>query len=196
MAMLSEPYFHNEEAAYSFCESRLWPGGPLCPHCRSPGGKVGKLKGKSTRRGTYKCYACCRPFTVKIGTVIESSHLDLHLWLQAIYLVAWRALTVRQLQQTLGIGLKTAWSLNHRIRELIAQDDGPRAVLGEHRSAAGGETGPDAGPDNPDQSNRFIAKAQELEVRAGLRAFEKVFRKVALGQVSHPQPKRRRKRPS
>ena len=86
--MLSEPYFHNEDAAYSFCESRLWPAGPLCPHCRSTGEKVGKLKGKSTRRGTYKCYACLRPFTVKIGTVFESSHLELHLWLQAIYLVS------------------------------------------------------------------------------------------------------------
>ena len=116
--MLSEPYFHNEDAAYSFCESRLWPAGPLCPHCRSAGGKVGKLKGKSTRRGTYKCYTCRRPFTVKIGTVFESSHLKLHLWLQAIYLVSFarKKLTVRQLQQTLGIGLKTAWILNRRIR--------------------------------------------------------------------------------
>ena len=139
--MLSEPYFHNEDAAYSFCESRLWPAGPACPHCRCIGGKVGKLKGRSTRRGTYKCYGCRRPFTVKIGTVFESSHLELHLWLQAIHLVAFasRRITVRELQQTLGIARKTAWILARRIRELITQDDGPLTIVGEQRSAVVGE---------------------------------------------------------
>jgi transposase-like protein len=136
------PRFHNEKAAYAFCQSRLWPGGPVCPHSRCPGGKIGKLKGKSTRLGTYKCYGCRRPFTVKVGTVFESSHLKLHLWLQAIYLVSFtsRKITVRQLQQTLGIARKTASVLNRRIRELIARDDGPLAIVGDHRSAAVGET--------------------------------------------------------
>ena len=135
----SEPYFHNENAAYAFCQSRLWPAGPVCPHCRCTGGKIGKLKGKSTRRGTYKCYQCRRPFTVKIGTIFESSHLKLHLWLQAIYLVSFakRRITVRQLQQTLGIALKTASVLNRRIRELTARDDGPLAIVGERRSVVG-----------------------------------------------------------
>jgi len=138
----SAPHFHNEKAAYAFCKLRLWPAGPVCPHCRCTGAKIGKLKGKSTRLGTYKCYGCRRPFTVKIGTVFESSHLKLHLWLQAIYLVscARRTITVRQLQQTLGIARKTAWVLNRRIRELIARDDGPLAIVGELRSTVVGET--------------------------------------------------------
>jgi transposase-like protein len=139
--MLAEPYFHNEDAAYSFCESWLWPAGPVCPHCRGTEGRVGKLKGRSTRRGTYKCYECRRPFTVKIGTVFESSHLGLHLWLQAIYLVAFaRRTTVRELQQTLGVGLKTAWVLNRRIRELVTRDDGPLAIANEHRSVVMGDS--------------------------------------------------------
>jgi transposase-like protein len=140
--LLSAPHFHNEKAAYAFCESRLWPAGPVCPHCRCTGAQIGKLKGKSTRLGTYKCYGCRRPFTVKIGTVFESSHLKLNLWLQAIYLVSFtrRRITVRQLQQTLGIARKTAWALNRRIRKLIPRDDGPLAIVGEHRSAAAGET--------------------------------------------------------
>jgi transposase-like protein len=133
--VLSERYFHNEDAAYGFCESRLWPDGPVCPHCRIERGKVGKLKGRSTRRGTYKCYTCLRPFTVKIGTVFESSHLELHLWLQAIYLISFarKKITVRELQQTLGIGLKTAWVLNSRIRERTTRGDGLPAVVDKHR---------------------------------------------------------------
>ena len=39
-------------------------------------------KGKSTRIGTYKCYACRKPFTVKIWTIFEASHIKLHIWLQ------------------------------------------------------------------------------------------------------------------
>jgi transposase-like protein len=139
--VLSEPQFHSEDAAYVFCEARLWPTGPVCPHCRCTGGKVGKLNGKSTRRGTYKCYECELPFTVKIGTVFERSHLELHLWLQTIYLLSFakRRISVRQLQQALGIALKTAWVLHHRIGGLIARDDGPLLSAGKHRSAELGE---------------------------------------------------------
>jgi transposase-like protein len=135
--VFSEPYFHNENAAYGFCQSRLWPTGPVCPRDGCTGGKVRELKGKSTRRGTYKCYGCRLPFTVKIGTVFESSHLELHLWLQAIYLVSFTRgkITVSQLQQTLDIARKTAWDLNRRIRALIVRDDG-FAVMDELRSAA------------------------------------------------------------
>ena len=65
----------------------VWPDGPICPHC---GGveRIGKMGGKSTRIGTYKCYQCRKPFTVKVGTIFESSHIPLHIWLQAIFLMA------------------------------------------------------------------------------------------------------------
>jgi len=47
-SILSAPYFHNEEAAYEYIEARLWPRGPVCPHC---GGVEHnrKMNGKSTR---------------------------------------------------------------------------------------------------------------------------------------------------
>ena len=67
---LSAAHFHNDEAAYAFVEARLWPTGPVCPHC---GGveRISKMGGKSTRIGLYKCYQCRKPFTVKIGTIFE-----------------------------------------------------------------------------------------------------------------------------
>jgi len=146
-----DPCFHSEQAAQSFCESVLWPAGPVCPHCRATGERIARLKGKSTRRGTYKCYACRRPFTVRIGTVFESSHLDLHLWLQAIYLISFAGMraprylyreriTVRQLEETLGVARKTAWLVSRRIRELTKQDDAPSATADEHRAAFQGNT--------------------------------------------------------
>ena len=122
---LSAPHFHNEEAAYAYVEARIWPEGPVCPHC---GGydRIGKMGGKSTRIGTYKCYQCRKPFTVKIGTIFESSHVPLHIWLQAIYLVAGskKGISSNQLHRILGVTLKTAWFMSHRIREAMRSDSG------------------------------------------------------------------------
>lgn len=132
MSVLSAPHFHNEAAAYEFVEARLWPNGPVCPFCGCTKDHVGKLAGKTTRPGLYKCYGCRKPFTVKIGTVMESSHVPLRHWLQAIYLMSSskKGFSTRQLQRTLGCGLKTAWFLSHRIREAMADLDVDRGPLG------------------------------------------------------------------
>ena len=125
-AILSAPHFHNEEAAYKFVEARIWPRGPVCPHC---GGveRNRPLAGKSTRIGVYKCYDCRKPFTVKVGTIFESSHIPLRLWLQAIFLVASskKGISSTQLHRTLGVTLKSAWFMSHRIREAMKTEGGP-----------------------------------------------------------------------
>jgi transposase-like protein len=119
-AVLDEKHFHDEAAAYRWVEDRLWPDGPICPHC---GGfeRISKMKGKSTRLGTYKCYQCRKPFTVKIGTIFESSHVPLRHWLQAIFLMASskKGISANQLSRTLGCTLKTGWFIGHRIREAM-----------------------------------------------------------------------------
>src|SRR5271157_4650825 len=112
--------FHNEAAAYAWVESVLWPNGPICPHC---GGvdRIGKLAGKSTRVGVYKCYQCHKPFTVKVGTVFEDSHVPMRFWLQAMYLLcsSKKGISSNQLHRMLGVTLKTAWFMAHRIREAM-----------------------------------------------------------------------------
>lgn len=129
MSVLSDRHFHDEAAAYKFVEARIWPNGPVCPHC---GGfeRISKMEGKSTRIGTYKCYQCRKPFTVKIGTIFEASHVKLNHWLQAIFLIASskKGISSNQLHRTLGVTLKTAWFISHRIRE--AMRDGKLDPLG------------------------------------------------------------------
>jgi transposase-like protein len=119
-SILSAPYFHNEEAAYEFVEGKLWPHGPVCPKCGVIG-NAAKLQGKSTRIGVYKCRDCRKPFTVKVGTVFEDSHIKMNVWLQAIYLVASskKGISSNQLHRSLGITLKSAWFMSHRIREAM-----------------------------------------------------------------------------
>jgi transposase-like protein len=131
---LSAPYFHNEEAAYAFVEARLWPNGAVCPHCGETK-RVGKMGGKATRIGLHKCYACRKQFTVKVGTVFESSHVPLHQWLQAFYLMCGskKGISSNQLHRILGVTLKTAWFMSHRIRE--AMRDGAVITFGSDGGA-------------------------------------------------------------
>jgi transposase-like protein len=119
-SVLSDKHFHDEKAAYAFVEARVWPNGPVCSHC---GGveRISKMEGKSTRIGAYKCYQCRKPFTVKIGTIFEASHVPMRHWLQAIFLMSSskKGISSNQLHRTLGCTLKTAWFMSHRIREAM-----------------------------------------------------------------------------
>ena len=129
-SILSAQYFHNEEAAYAFVEARLWPQGPICPKCGVIGNS-NKMQGKSTRPGVYKCRDCRKPFRVTVGTIFEASHIKLNVWLQAIFLVASskKGVSSNQLHRALGITLKSAWFMSHRIREAM-RSGGPLFGIG------------------------------------------------------------------
>ena len=101
--------------------------GPVCPHCRETD-RISKMQGESTRIGCYKCYDCRKPFTVKVGTIFEASHVKLHVWLQAMFLLcsSKKGLSSNQLHRTLGITLKSAWFVSHRIREAMKSGDNAR----------------------------------------------------------------------
>lgn len=120
MSLISQKHLQNEEAAYKWVEARIWPNGTQCPHCFEQK-RVSKMEGKATRFGLYKCYACRKQFRVTVGTIFEKSHVPLHLWLQAFYLVAGskKGISANQLHRTLGVTLKTAWFMGHRIREAM-----------------------------------------------------------------------------
>jgi transposase-like protein len=121
-SILSAPHFHDEAAALAFIEARLWPNGPVCPRCQETV-RVGRMGGKSTKLGQCKCYRCRKPFAVTIGTVMESSHIPLHVWLQAMHLLCTskKGISTHQLHRTLGVTLKSAWFLSMRIREAMKE---------------------------------------------------------------------------
>ncbi len=126
-SVLNAPHFQNEAAAFAHVEAMLWPDGPTCPHCgNADGAKIGRLNGKTTRLGLRKCYACKKPFTVRMGTIFEDSHLPLHLWLQIIHLMcaSKKGISTRQIQRMLECSMKTAWFLTHRIREAMKDSRG------------------------------------------------------------------------
>jgi transposase-like protein len=126
-SVLNAPHFQSEAEAFRYVEARLWPAGPVCPHCGSVDNATA-MKGETTRLGLYKCKAkeCRKPFTVRMGTIFESSHLPLHLWLQVIHLfcASKKGISTRQIQRMLQCSMKTAWFLGHRIREAMAEKHG------------------------------------------------------------------------
>jgi transposase-like protein len=123
---LSAPHFHNEAAAYAHVEARIWPEGPICPHCGCMG-RISAIKPnpeKRVRIGLKKCGDCKKQFTVKVGTVFEQSHVPLNIWLQALALLtaSKKGISSNELARILGVGLKTAWFMAHRIREAMVGD--------------------------------------------------------------------------
>jgi hypothetical protein len=83
--------------------------------------RIGKMNGRSTRPGVYKCYSCRKPFRVTVGTVFEKSHIPLHKWLQAILLLcsSKKGFSARQFARILDLTPTSAWFMAHRVREAM-----------------------------------------------------------------------------
>ncbi|MBO1021879.1 IS1595 family transposase [Methylobacterium sp. SD274] len=120
MSALSAKFFHDEAAAFEKLESLLWAEGPVCPHC----GGMGRITAvKGGRMGLRRCGDCKKQFTVTVGTVFESSHVKLHLWLQAAHLLcsSKKGMSSHQIHRILGVTYKTAWFMTHRLREAMRE---------------------------------------------------------------------------
>jgi transposase-like protein len=127
-SILNQPQFQDADKAREYLEAIRWPNGPVCPHCGVVGSHYA-LAGAAHRPGVYKCRDCRKQFTVTVGTVFERSKVPLHQWMQAVYLIcsSKKGCSSHQLQRTLGVQYKTAWFMNHRLREAMKS---PGGVMG------------------------------------------------------------------
>jgi transposase-like protein len=138
---LTNPIFHDDDAARAHLETVLWPEGPVCPRCGVMGDRITKLQGKSTRPGVYKCKDCRKPFSVTVGTVMERSHIPLAKWVMATYfmMTAKKSMSAMNLQRLIGTSYEAAWFLFHRLRACsVTSDPGP--LGGENKVVEGDET--------------------------------------------------------
>jgi transposase-like protein len=139
---LTDPIFHDEEAARRHFEATRWPDGPVCPHCGSVNNAT-ELRGKSTRPGVYKCKDCRTKFSATVGTLYERSHIPLHKWLLATRLLcaSKKGMSAHQLWRQLGFGsYRTAWFMAHRIREGMSEAHIPKPMGGEGKFVEADET--------------------------------------------------------
>lgn len=105
--------FPDQETARVYLEGRLWPNGPKCPVC-GLGERITARAG-----GYYRCNQCKEDFTVRTGTIFERSHVPLHKWIYAMYLLvtARKGISSMQLAKEIGITQKSAWFVLGRLRE-------------------------------------------------------------------------------
>ena len=142
MSDLQNPIFHDDAKAREWLESHIWPDGPVCPHCDAD--EVTALKGKAHRPGLYQCNAkeCREQFTVTVGTVYERSKISLSKWLLATYLLtaSKKGISTRQLSRMLGVSVKSAWFMTHRIREGMKPAPNARPLGGKGKIIEADET--------------------------------------------------------
>jgi len=110
--------FPDEETARTYLEGRLWPNGVTCPECK------GKERITTRKDGFYRCNPCKLDFTVRTKTIFERSHVPLHKWVYAMYLLvtARKGISSMQLAKEIGITQKSAWFVLHRLREACGND--------------------------------------------------------------------------
>lgn len=110
--------FPDAESGRKYLEGRLWPKGAKCPTCTN-GDRVTSRKG-----GYYRCNACKQDFTVRTGTIFERSHVPLHKWIYAMYLLITlrKGISSMQLSKEIGITQKSAWFVLQRLREACGKD--------------------------------------------------------------------------
>jgi transposase-like protein len=132
---LSAKFFHDEAAAFEKLESILWTQGPVCPKCGAMD-RITVVKAnpeKKIRHGLKRCGHCKRQFTVTVGTVFESSHVKLNLWLQAVHLLcsSKKGMSSHQIHRTIGVTYRTAWFMTHRLREAMRSGTFPVQLGGD-----------------------------------------------------------------
>jgi transposase-like protein len=123
-ANLQNPIFTDETKAREWLEARVWPHGPICPHCGASNDDITALKGKAHRPGLYQCSQCREQFTVTVKTVFERSKIPLTKWLAALFLLtaSKKGVSAHQVHRSLDISYKSAWFLMHRLREALRSD--------------------------------------------------------------------------
>ena len=175
----------DEKAAYAYVEAKIWRNGRVCPHCGVID-RSGLLKGKSTRIGVYKCYACRKPFTVKIGTIFEDSALPLDKWFVAIWAIANCKNGISSYELARSIGVHRICTELEELEQTLDRLGGLRAdlqpvlcpvgvdldearlflrvVLADRLDGLAIPTGTRVGNDDPVVRRTDLAKALELDL--------------------------------
>jgi transposase-like protein len=151
----------TEDEARDYLEGLRWPNGPVCPRCWNCD-NIYRLQGKSHRKGLLKCGACREPFSVTVGTVMESSRVPLTKWLVAFHLMtsSKKGFSAHQLHRTIGVTYKTAWFMAHRIRYAMRQSDFTplSGVVEVDETYVGGKPRKTRGPVNKRADRRYTDK--------------------------------------
>jgi transposase-like protein len=150
-------YFDSSERCREFLAAIRWESGPICPKCDSTAVTL------LATRSIYKCRACKKQFSIKVGTIFEDSPLGLDKWLPAAWLIinCKNGISSYEIARALDITQKSAWFMLHRIR--LAMRCGTfeklSGVIEADESYVGGKA-----------ANMHAYKLKQLKIRGLVRA--------------------------
>ena len=107
--------FPDDAAAERWFEEQRWPEGRFCPDC----GSTNTVAVPSRKPMPYRCRDCRHHFSIRKGTVIQSSKIGLQKWGIALHMMTTglKGTSSMKLYREVGIRQATAWFLMQRIRE-------------------------------------------------------------------------------
>ena len=110
--------FDTVEKAEAWFIGQRWPNGVACLHCGSI--RIAHIANRKPM--PFRCKDCRKHFSVKTGSVLQSSNISLDKWAIAFYLYMTnlKGVSSMKLHRDLGITQKSAWHMAHRIRETLA----------------------------------------------------------------------------
>ena len=121
----SLPEFQKKYGTEADCEKVMfhlkWHNGFICSKCFH-----NDYYTISTRRlHLYQCKNCGHQETVTTGTIMQNSKLSLTIWFLALYFIAQNKDGIAELSlaKYIGVTLKTAWALLHKVRKAMGSRD-------------------------------------------------------------------------
>ncbi|HJV05444.1 MAG TPA: IS1595 family transposase [Actinomycetota bacterium] len=168
--------FDSEEKCRAYLERLRWPDGVRCPRCDADE-SIFRIE----RRDQFVCDPCGYQFSVRVGTMLHGSHLQLWKWLLAVLMLSEsrNGLAASQVKETLGVSYKTAWYLCHRIRAAMRRDGGPpRGTSPVRRTAGSRGTDRGLGSYHHVSAKHLPAYVDEMWFRNRNRQNEQLFRDV------------------
>ena len=107
--------FPNDKAAEAWLIRQRWPNGIACHHC----GSLNVQTGAAHKTMPLRCRDCRKRFSVRTGTVMQSSKLGYQVWVIAMYQMttSLKGVSSMKLHRDLSITQKAAWFLAHRLRD-------------------------------------------------------------------------------
>jgi transposase-like protein len=103
-----------------------WPAGFRCPQCGS--GRHSVLK----TRNLYQCMDCHHQTSLISGTIFEQTQLPLTTWFLAIHMITQSktGLSALALKRQIGVSYNTAWSMKHKIMQVMKERDDSKPLSG------------------------------------------------------------------
>lgn len=114
--------FQTQEQAVEYLEKVRWKGRPVCPYCKSEA--VGRHASGDRKATRWQCRDCHRAFSAMVGTIFHGTHIPLRDWflVLALMLNAKKSASSHQIARDIGKRQPTVWSMMHRIRVAMEDD--------------------------------------------------------------------------